>query len=84
MRDLTGPLGQPEAIGDFLVRQLLQIAQHHRGAQRDRQGLERLAELARRSWCSACAYGPASGVAGCRSFESTSRAIVCRSFRTLR
>src|ERR1043166_3498164 len=35
-----GPLGQSETIGNFLVRQLLQIAQHHRGAQRDRQRFE--------------------------------------------
>ena len=42
---LDRSLGQPEAVGDFLVRQLLQVAQHDGRPQRDRQRFERLAEL---------------------------------------
>src|SRR5579859_783521 len=36
---LDGPLRQPEAIRDFLVRQLLQIAEHDGRAERHRQRL---------------------------------------------
>ena len=28
MRDLTVPSGQPQLVGDFLIREFLQIAQH--------------------------------------------------------
>jgi hypothetical protein len=33
-------LGELQLIGNFLIRQLLQVAKHHRGAKRGRQRLE--------------------------------------------
>src|SRR5713101_8084402 len=58
---LDGPLGQPEAIRNLLVRQLLQVAQHDGGAQRDRQRFERFAELGAQVLVLGLRVGPAGG-----------------------
>ena len=60
---LDRALRQVQLVGDLLVGQFLDVAQHHRRAQRRRQLVERLARSRRtRSRCSSCAYrrgGPA-------------------------
>ena len=76
---------QPQLVGDFLVRELLQVAQHDGLPERRRQFGQRLADQvtsdrpvrARRS-------GSRSRDAGVSVDASTSRAIVSRSLRTLR
>ncbi len=44
MRDLTVPSGRSQLVGDFLIRELLQVAQHDRLPQRGRQLGQRLAD----------------------------------------
>ena len=85
MRDFTVPSGKPQPVGDFLVGQFLDVAQHHRGAQRRRQLVERRAQQrARGRAARARRTALRSGDAGASVAGSTSRLIVSRSLRTLR
>ena len=85
MRDFTVPSGRSQPVGDLLVGQLLDVAQHHRGAQRRRQPVERRrAAGARGRAARARLSALRPGATGVRSAGSTSRLIVSRSLRTLR
>jgi hypothetical protein len=83
IRDFTVPSGS-RAIGDFLVRELLQIAQHDGGAQRSRQRFQRLLQTVPQILVLGQRVGRALPRRRLQVEVSTSRAIVCRSFRTLR
>ena len=85
IRDFTVPSGSSQLVGDFLVGQLLDVAQHHGRPQRRRERFERFAskryavvpfeDSVRRWRCARAAPGPPA---------STSRSIASRSFRALR
>ncbi len=82
---LHGAFGQLQPIGDLLVGQLLDVAQHHRGAQRRRQRVERRAQQLHAVALLERGVGRSGrATTGVSSDGSTSRFIVSRSLRTLR